>query len=109
MFALLRAIEPRAIDWELVKEGNLLIPKLFSLLLKGNSLSEEDIQLNAKYAISVARKLGATVFCVWEDIRDVKPKMIMTFVGALAQLEKQGKDHRTAMLEFNAKEGTATA
>jgi len=39
--------------------------------------------LNAKYAISVARRLGATCFLVWEDIRDCKPGMLMTFIGSL--------------------------
>jgi plastin-1 len=38
---------------------------------------------NAKYCISVARKLGATIFCLPEDLVEVKPKMILTFVGAL--------------------------
>ncbi len=70
-------------------------------------MSEEDLQLNAKYVISVARKLGATVFSLWEDIREVKPKMIMTFVAAIAHLEKQSKEERTAMVEFDAKEGVA--
>ena len=36
-----------------------------------------------RYAISVARKLGATVFCSWEDIVEVKPKMTMVFTAAL--------------------------
>jgi len=27
--------------------------------------------------------LGATVFLVWEDIKDLKQKMLMTFVAAL--------------------------
>lgn len=40
-------------------------------------------QLNAKYAIGVARKIGATIFLLPEDIVEVKPKMILTFVGSL--------------------------
>jgi len=96
LFALLASIEPRAIDPELVKTPS-----------EGETLSEEDLQLNAKYVISVARKLGATVFCLWEDIKEVKPKMIMTFVAAIAHLEKHSKEDRTSMPEFNAKEGTA--
>jgi hypothetical protein len=36
--------------------------------------------------ISLGRKLGASVFCVWEDIVEVKPKMIMTLFAAAAQL-----------------------
>ena len=34
--------------------------------------NEENIANNAKYAISVARKLGATVYLLWEHLRDVK-------------------------------------
>eukprot|EP01137_Pigoraptor_chileana_P034968 Opistho-2@28288 len=45
--------------------------------------SEADAKLNAKYAISIARKLGACIFLLPEDIVEVKPKMILTFVGAL--------------------------
>lgn len=38
---------------------------------------------NAKYAISVARKLGATVYLVWEHIRDVNPKFLMSFIASI--------------------------
>ncbi len=48
--------------------------------------TDEQIENNAKYAISIARKLGATVFLIWEDIKDVKQKMIMTFVAALMEV-----------------------
>jgi len=33
--------------------------------------SPEEIENNCKYVISAARKLGATIFLVWEDIKDV--------------------------------------
>jgi F0F1-type ATP synthase membrane subunit b/b' len=46
-------------------------------------LTEEQIEQNAKYAISISRKLGATVFLVWEDIRDMKIKMLTTFLAAI--------------------------
>ena len=48
--------------------------------------SPEDLQLNAKYVLSVARILGAVVFCLWNDITEVKPKMILCLVGALAKV-----------------------
>lgn len=48
--------------------------------------TDEQIENNAKYAISIARKLGATVFLVWEDIKDLKQKMLMTFVAALMEV-----------------------
>lgn len=53
----------------------------YTLVTKGES--EEDIKLNAKYAISIARKLGAVIFLLPEDIVEVKPKMMLTFIGAL--------------------------
>jgi plastin-1 len=37
---------------------------------------ECDAKMNAKYAISIARKLGATIFLLPEDIVEVKPKMV---------------------------------
>lgn len=39
--------------------------------------------LNAKYVISIARKMGCCIFLLWEDIVEVKPKMILTFIGTL--------------------------
>jgi plastin-1 len=61
-----------------------------SLIL--NSGSEEDALKNAKYAISMARKLGATIFLLPEDIVEVKPKMILTFIGSLMAVgKKEGK------------------
>ena len=57
---LLAAVEPRCVDRELVTPG----------------VTEEEKKLNAKYAISSARKLGCTLFLLWEDIVEVRPKMI---------------------------------
>jgi plastin-1 len=65
---LMGAIEPRAINWDLVVQDND---------------SDETLESNAKYAISIARKLGASIFLVWEDIKEVKGKMLMTFVAGL--------------------------
>jgi len=66
-FDLLHAINGDLINWDLVTDG-------------GN---EEDKLLNAKYAISVARKLGCTIFLLPEDIVEVKDKMILTFIAAI--------------------------
>ncbi|KAK3104228.1 hypothetical protein FSP39_025488 [Pinctada imbricata] len=38
---------------------------------------------NARYAISMARKAGAKVYALPEDIVDVKPKMMMTIFACL--------------------------
>lgn len=51
----MESIEPRTINQELITAGE----------------TDEEVTNNAKYAISVARKLGAAVFLVWEHIRDV--------------------------------------
>ncbi|KAJ2318608.1 fimbrin [Coemansia sp. Cherry 401B] len=50
--------------------------------------TEDDMKLNAKYAISIARKLGATIFLLPEDIVEVKPKMILTFIGSLMAIHQ---------------------
>ena len=71
-FDLLSAIEPRIIDWSIINAAQ----------------TPEDTLLNAKYAISVARKLGAVIFLLPEDIVEVKPKMMMTFIASIMALEK---------------------
>lgn len=79
---LMAKMEPRAVDWDIVNKEN----------------DDQAIENNAKYAISIARKLGATIFLVWEDIRDVNQKMTLTFVAALYdvwQLEFKLKEAKT--------------
>jgi len=36
-----------------------------------------------RYAISVARKLGATIFLMPEDIVECRPKLITTFISGI--------------------------
>ncbi|KAG8982922.1 hypothetical protein FRB94_007692 [Tulasnella sp. JGI-2019a] len=48
----------------------------------------EDKRQNAKLAISIARKMNALIFLVPEDIVDVRPRLILTFVGSLMALKK---------------------
>ncbi len=62
---------------------NLTIYIPFFALLHRAADTEEDQMLNAKYAISCSRKIGACVFLTPEDIVEVKSKMIMTFVAEL--------------------------
>jgi len=69
---LLYSIEPKVIDWSFVSPG----------------VTKEDALANAKYVISVARKLGATIFLLPEDIVEVKPKMMMTFVASCMGIAK---------------------
>lgn len=44
---------------------------------------------NAKLAISIARKMNALIFIVPEDIVDVRPRLILTFVASLMSLQQQ--------------------
>jgi len=52
--------------------------------------ADEDAMQNAKYTISIARKLGCTIFLLPEDIVEVKPKMILTLVGSIMYVAKKG-------------------
>jgi plastin-1 len=65
----------RCVNWEIVTKGE----------------TDQDATQNAKYAISIARKLGATIFLLPEDIVEVKPKMILTFVGAVMYVALKGQ------------------
>ncbi|CAH0562247.1 unnamed protein product [Brassicogethes aeneus] len=68
---LIDAIKPGAINYDLVKSSN----------------TEEDNLANAKYAISMSRKVGARVYALPEDITEVKPKMVMTVFACLMALD----------------------
>ncbi|KAF0978122.1 hypothetical protein FDP41_002637 [Naegleria fowleri] len=69
---LCSAIKPTACNLDLVTPGE----------------TDEDATQNAKYAISVARKIGATVFLLFEDILEVKPRMILSFLASLMKVDK---------------------
>jgi plastin-1 len=71
---LLSAINPRAVNKDLIAAGD----------------SEDDKKNNARYIISVARKVGAQVFLSWEDIVEVKAKMIMVLVASIMTVAKTG-------------------
>ena len=68
---IMKSIEPRSINWDIVVT---------------DKDDEESKQNNSKYAISIARKLGATVFLVWEDIAEVKSKLLLTFLASLYEV-----------------------
>ena len=38
---------------------------------------------NAKYAVTMARKIGAPIYALPEDLTEVKHKMIMTIYASL--------------------------
>jgi plastin-3 len=64
---LIDAIKPGSINYSQVLAGE----------------SAEDKLGNAKYAISMARKAGARIYALPEDIAEVKPKMVMTVFACL--------------------------
>ncbi|XP_038972766.1 fimbrin-5-like isoform X1 [Phoenix dactylifera] len=64
---LLSAVKPRVVNWKLVTKGE----------------DDEQKKLNAQYIISVARKLGCSIFLLPEDIMEVNQKMILTLTASI--------------------------
>jgi len=61
----------------------------YDLVLPGKN--EDEGYQNAKLAISIARKMGATIWLVPEDIVAVQSRLIQTFIGSLmATAERMG-------------------
>lgn len=73
---LCSAIEPRAVNWDIIQEGT----------------TDDEKMNNAKYAISVARKLGAVIFCVWEDLVQVNPKQMLIFFATMNDIHSNIKN-----------------
>ena len=71
LIQLCATIDPKIINWEIVTPGE----------------EEKEKEDNAKYAISIARKLGATIFMTWDDIPELNKKMILIFVCSLYDLK----------------------
>jgi len=67
---LLDSVRPGCVDYSLINE-----PK-----------DDNEAIMNARYTISVARKIGCQVFIVPEDIVQIKPKMLFTLVGSIMAL-----------------------
>eukprot|EP01103_Thecamoeba_quadrilineata_P008617 TRINITY_DN18355_c0_g1_i1.p1 TRINITY_DN18355_c0_g1~~TRINITY_DN18355_c0_g1_i1.p1 ORF type:complete len:516 (-),score=159.85 TRINITY_DN18355_c0_g1_i1:81-1454(-) len=68
---LINAVRAGAIDNSLIERGD----------------DAKSHLLNAKLALSSARKIGAVVFALPEDITEVKNKMIMTIVASLMAID----------------------
>merc|ERR1711967_130690 len=75
VLTLLKAVAPRSVDVSQVTEGK----------------TAEEKKLNARLAISCARKAGCMVFLLWEDIVECKPKMLLVLLASLMQLEISDK------------------
>merc|ERR1711936_348248 len=55
----------------------------YDFVKTGSNLSDEDCFSNAKYAVNMARKIGAPVYALPEDISEVNDKMVMTVYASL--------------------------
>lgn len=51
----------------------------------------EERKLNARLAVSCARKAGCMVFLLWEDITECKPKMLLVLLATLMQKDLQAE------------------
>lgn len=91
---LLTAVEPRVVSWNVVTKGE----------------TEEEKKLNATYIISVARKMGCSIFLLPEDIVEVNPKMILTLTASIMlwSLSNQTVED-TATMSSELENGIASA
>ena len=71
ILALVKAVVPRAVDMKMATPGN----------------TADEKKLNARLAVSSARRAGCMVFLLWEDIAEVKPKMLLVLLATLMQLD----------------------
>jgi len=67
---LIDSIKPGIINYDVLRTGG----------------GEEDNLANAKYAVSMARKAGAKIYALPEDIAEVNHKMVMTVFACLMAL-----------------------
>ena len=67
---VLNGMKSSYVDYELVTLGR----------------GEEEAYMNAKLAISIARKMGATIWLVPEDICQVRSRLVVTFIGGFCFL-----------------------
>ena len=61
-------MKPRAINWDIIIK---------------DKKDDENKENNVKYCISIARKWEAIVFCIWEDIVEVKSRLLLTLLGSI--------------------------
>ncbi|PKS07454.1 hypothetical protein jhhlp_006058, partial [Lomentospora prolificans] len=64
---VLNGMKSSYVDYDLVTPGH----------------TPDDAYLNAKLSISIARKMGATIWLVPEDICQIRSRLVTTFIGSL--------------------------
>ncbi|ESO04944.1 hypothetical protein HELRODRAFT_111405 [Helobdella robusta] len=70
---LIEVLKPGSVNYDVIKKGS----------------SEQDKLDRASYAITTARKIGACVYALPEDVVEVKPKMLMMVFACLMQVYLQ--------------------
>lgn len=70
---VLNGMKSSYVDYDLVTSGR----------------NDEEAYANAKLAISIARKMGATIWLVPEDICQVRSRLVVTFIG-MSVLDEDG-------------------
>ncbi|KAL0874616.1 hypothetical protein Bca101_024321 [Brassica carinata] len=88
---LLWAVEPRVVNWNLVTKSE----------------TDEEKRLNATYIVSVARKLGCSVFVLPEDIVEVKHKMILILTASIMYWSLQKRS--TESSDSSSSQSTTTS
>ncbi|KAF8116909.1 hypothetical protein N665_0014s0169 [Sinapis alba] len=83
---LLWAVEPRVVNWNLVTKGE----------------ADNEKKLNALYIVSVARKLGCSLFLLPEDIVEVNQKMILILTASIMYWSLQQKSLSSESLSCDA-------
>ena len=69
-------MKPRAINWDIIIK---------------DKKDDENKENNVKYCISIARKWEAIVFCIWEDIVEVKSRLLLTLLGSVYYMAQSYK------------------
>jgi hypothetical protein len=72
LLQLLHVLDPSAVDMAFVTPG----------------LTPAQRQSNAKYALSVADKMGCSLFLVWEDLVDLQPRMVLVLLASLMYMDQ---------------------
>ena len=85
---VLNGMKSSYVDYDLVTSGR----------------NDEEAYANAKLAISIARKMGATIWLVPEDICQVRSRLVVTFIGEQpsSHLFSSAMRHRLLTKEYQA-------
>ncbi|RKF53664.1 Fimbrin [Erysiphe neolycopersici] len=74
---VLNGMKSNYVDYDLVTPGK----------------ADEEAYLNSKLSISIARKMGATIWLVPEDICQVRSRLVTTFIGSLMATHERNSKH----------------